>query len=216
MTEDSRVAFILSLLTGDALAWADPLIRAQAPIMSYSQTLMDEMAQVFDHDVTGREAAARLTRLKQGNRSVAEFSVTFRALAGETGWADEPLITLFVNAISDPVKDALVTLEPPATLSSLISTAIRIDNRVREREREKGEKRERPTSHWLPSPNRAAGFTPIPSQISREEPMQVDSSSLRNTQERKAGRGQEQCRYCRKKGHTIENCFKLTRKGESH
>lgn len=56
---------------------------------------MNEMTIVFDHDISGKEAATRLTRIRQGNQSVANFSITFRALAGETGWAQEPLITPF-------------------------------------------------------------------------------------------------------------------------
>ena len=59
--------------------------------------LMKEMVIVFDHDVSGQEAAMRLTRLRQGNETVAPFSITFRALAGETGWAEAPLQSIFLK-----------------------------------------------------------------------------------------------------------------------
>lgn len=140
-SEEARVAFILSLLTGSALAWAEPLIRTNSQVISSSEHLMEEMAQVFDHDVSGCEAANKLIQLRQGSQSVAEFSITFRALAGEAGWQGGPLISLFQNALSDPVQDALVMLDPPATLDALISTAIRTDNRIRERERHKTKKK---------------------------------------------------------------------------
>ena len=111
--------------------------RYRAAIMSNSTDLMKEMIVVLDHDVTGREAATRLTRIRQGSQSVAAFSILFRSLAGEMGWPEAPLCTLFTNALSDPVRDALAIMDPPAALDTLISAAIRIDNRIRERDCEK-------------------------------------------------------------------------------
>lgn len=40
---------------------------------------------MFDHAVRGREAVNQLLLLKQGNRSVSDFSGSYRILAGETG-----------------------------------------------------------------------------------------------------------------------------------
>lgn len=206
-SHDSRVAFILSLLTGTALAWADPLIRANAPIMNNADRLMEEMAVVFDHDISGQEAAMKLTRLRQGRESVATFSITFRALAGETGWSEGPLISMFLNALADPIKDALAVLEPPVSFDALVSTAIRIDNRIREREREKGEKKDRSRRyfHSLEDTPPAPSLTHSPARS--EEAMQVDSSTLRNCP---IGSRTEWCRYCRRKGHTKDQCPKLS------
>ena len=111
---------------------------------------MNEMAIVFDHDVSGQEAAMKLTCLRQGNETVADFSISFRALAGKTGWAEGPLRALFLNALTDSVKDALAPLEPPASFNALVSTTIRIDNRLRERGRERGDRRDRPSRHVPP------------------------------------------------------------------
>ncbi|KAJ8333531.1 hypothetical protein SKAU_G00415390 [Synaphobranchus kaupii] len=177
-TQEARVAFILSLLTGTALEWADHLIRASSPVMSHTDRLMAKMTSVFDHDVSAQEAAMRLTRLRQGTETVASFSIRFRALAGETGWADGPLSSLFLNALSDSVKDALSVLKVPATFGALVSTAIRVDNRIREREREraKGGNRDRPPRH-LPPPALPPSAYP---SFSREEPMQVDGAAVCN------------------------------------
>ena len=237
-TEDARTAFILSLLTSKALAWADPLIRAQSPVVTDSQRLMNEMAIVFDHDITGQEAATRLTRLRQGSQSVAEFSIEFRALAGETGWNDGPLITLFMNALSDPVRDALAPFDPPASLGQLITTTIRIDNRVRERGREKADRVNWSMHSGLSLPVQNAGLS---SAQGAEEPMQVDSLSfrsclkyqqvrcygcnelghLRSTCPKRAKQGptnrsKNQCPYCKGIGHTKDKCAKLAAKEESH
>lgn len=214
MTEDARVAFILSLLTGAALAWAEPLVRAEAPVMLNSSRLMDEMTLVFDHDITADEAGIRLTRLRQGARSVADFSIEFRSLAGETGWAEPPLITLFAAALSDPVKDELAAREKSDTLADLITKAIRIDNRIRERNREK----HKPT----PTVPRVAPLSSVPrsyessraSPYKGGEPMEIGSSSL--SEARRETRTREGlCYYCGQTGHLKRDCPKLAGKGQS-
>ena len=78
-------------MTRTALAWAEPLIHSDSPVVRDIDRLTKEMVLVFDHDVSGQEAAMRLTRLLQGNETVTAFSITFRTLAGETGWAEAPL-----------------------------------------------------------------------------------------------------------------------------
>ena len=77
--------------------------------MRDSEILITEISSVFDHDLSGEEAATHLTRMRQGNESVVTFSITFRSLAGETGRPQAPLMTLFRNALSDPVRDALAS-----------------------------------------------------------------------------------------------------------
>lgn len=200
-SEDSRVALILSLLEGPALDWAVPLIRAQAPVLNDSQSLMNEMEMVFDHELYDKEVAMKLTRMRQGTSSVAEFSITFRTLAGATGWPEGPLITLFTNALSDQVKDALAAVGSPDTFDTLVTSAIRIDNRIRERERERRHRHTRvPLEEGLP-------FPPRSSVVSSSEPMQVDSTSVRDSGE--GGSREDWCRYCRRKGHTKVECPKL-------
>ena len=74
---------------------------------------MEHMESVFDYGLSPRfEAARRLARLRQGSETVAEFSIRFRALAGETGWPEAPLMTQFSEALQDPIQDALAVLEP--------------------------------------------------------------------------------------------------------
>lgn len=175
--------------------------------MNSATDLMKEMIMVFDQDVTGREAATRLTHIRQGNQSVAAFSITFRSLAGETGWPEAPLCTLFSNALIDPVKDALALMDYPDTLDALISAAIRVDKRIREREWEKQGTKTTRTTHIPHSQAVLVVGNPPYSSIG-EEPMQVDSSHLRQ--------GREFlplviCWHCRQKGHLRRNCPK--RKG---
>lgn len=66
-----------------------------------------------------------------------EMAVEFRTLAAESGWNDEALHGVFQQALSETIKDELMSRDEPQTLEELISLAICIDNRRRERRRER-------------------------------------------------------------------------------
>lgn len=51
--------------------------------------------EVFDHSVQTREAASQLLTLKQGSRSVADYSIEFRVLAAGSGWNNSALRGVF-------------------------------------------------------------------------------------------------------------------------
>ena len=53
-----------------------------------------------------RSGAERLLLLCQGSRSIVSFAVEFRTLAVESGWNEEGLQGVFLNALGSDVKDA--------------------------------------------------------------------------------------------------------------
>lgn len=75
--------------------------------------------------------------MRQGSRSVAEYSVELCTLSAEAGWNDPALQTAFRWGLNDPVRDALVLGSQPASLNALVDRAIELDNRHRERRRER-------------------------------------------------------------------------------
>lgn len=88
---------------------------------------------MFDHPVTGREASKRLLSLQEGNRSAADFAIQFQTIAAGSGWNHEALLTCFVNGLSEALKDELAIRDPISNLEALFDLAIRLDNRIRER-----------------------------------------------------------------------------------
>lgn len=76
--------------------------------------------------------------LSQGSLSVVEFSIEFRIAAAESGWGEKELKGVFLKSLSDTLKDELASRDKPTYLEELILLAIRIDNRLRERQRERG------------------------------------------------------------------------------
>ena len=224
-TDGSRVAYVMTLLTGRALAWANALIERQSPLCANYKLFTDEMRRVFDCRVRGRDAATRMLNLRQGRNSVANYAIDFRVLAAESGWSDDALIPTFLHGLSDEVKDELVSRELSEGFDSLVTLAIQVDNRIRERRREKrlssasglAERfRERPRApdyfregpsasddaRMFPSPPMASAAAGV---SSTEEPMQLGRTKL-SPRERERRMAAKLCLYCGKPGHFLASC----------
>ena len=102
--EKARICFIMSLLAGNALDWVGPLIRSKSVVVDSLDRIQKELISVFNHNIKGSEVATRLKNIKQGKKSVAEFAILFRSMATSTRWSDEPLMSLFVRSLSEPVS----------------------------------------------------------------------------------------------------------------
>ena len=214
-THRTKVAFIISLLTGRALSWASQAWEQERDFCFDIKEFMAEMKKVFDHPVTGREAAKRLTTICQGARSVADYAIDFRTLATEVGWSSGPLITLFQEGLTDSLKDELATRDIPDDLDGFIDLAIRIDNRLRERGRDRGRGTRLSTNIRLPSDSEPAPVTQMavsgPSP-STGEPMQLGRTKL--TKEEKERRARMNCCfYCGQPNHMASSC---PLKGQAH
>ncbi len=214
-TARSKVAYVITLLSGKALAWATALWEQspQPAICSDYSCFIEEMRRVFDHPVSGREAASRLLQLTQASPSVAELAVDFRTLAMESGWNQEALTVAFNRALSDEIKDELAARDPATDLESLIDMAIRLDNRLQERRRERTEtSRKAPIQHSLALP--LSPDLPAPYVTCTEEPMQLGWSRLSRS-ERDHRMKERCCLYCGESGHFRASCQILSRKANS-
>jgi Retrotransposon gag protein len=72
--------------------------------------------------------------------SVADYAAEFQRIADylAPGWGDKPLVFLFRLHLKENVKDALVHEKPyPKTLCEMVAAAIRLDNREREKIRDR-------------------------------------------------------------------------------
>ncbi len=81
VTEESQVAFVITLLNGRARDWATAVWDARAPFCATFQDFRAEMIKLFDRSAQGDEAASQLARLNQDGRSVTDYSIKFRTLA---------------------------------------------------------------------------------------------------------------------------------------
>ena len=182
-TEKARIAYLIGALQGEALAWATAVWEHGSAVCSEYSAFTKEMRRVFDHLVRGREASQRLLLLHQDSRSVASFAVEFQTLAVESIWNEEALQGVFLNALGGDVKDELTSREESSDLEHLIALAIRVDNRLRERRRERALRSSSTPSSMPPAaprPPLSVSFPPRHERTlpSESEPMQIGRTHL--------------------------------------
>ncbi len=169
-TEESKIAFVITLLSGRAALWGTTVWEQKLPCCTSFQSFSEEIRKVFDRAASGREAARFLAELRQGDRSVTDFSIEFRTLAAECRWNPEAQWDMFFHGLADYVNDEIYALELPTSLDGLVSLAIRVDARLQQR----GQRARRTSANnrldHLPIPYRDAdiGFAePDPMQMGR-------------------------------------------------
>lgn len=208
-TDAAKVAYIITLLTDRALAWATAVWEEQTRVCQRYVWFTEELRRIFDHPVGGREAASRLLRIKQGTRSAADYAVEFRTLAVESRWDSAALRATFQHGLSEHLKDELATHETPGELEDLIEIAVRADNRHRERQRDR-----RNTLTYLPEPRTRPSPTETQPRNSGssthgwEEPMQLGHTHI-SAEERDRRMREHCCLYCGTPGHFRSVCPEL-------
>ena len=110
------------------------------PQLAFDLSLfLNEFKATFDHPSGGADAAGRLHSIIQGSCSAAEYTLEFRTLAANSGWGDIALRSAFRRGLSEDIKDLIVRDQPP-TLQDLITLVLRMDDRLRERRRERAQR----------------------------------------------------------------------------
>ncbi|MGL5597224.1 MAG: DUF4939 domain-containing protein [Aeromonas sp.] len=198
-TEQTRVAFVITLLTGRAREWGVAVWNAQDPCCVTFEAFRTEMTKLFDRSARGDEAAALLSRLLQKGSSVTDYAIRFKTLAAACDWNPSALRARFLEGLDPAIVDELAATEPPRELDSLIDLALRVEGRlVRRRLLRLPSSRVMLPSHDSPSP---AGFP----DDSAPEPMQL--GRLRLTPLQKQQRlTQGLCFYCGKPDHRVAQC----------
>lgn len=198
-SEETKVAYVISLLTGQALRWATAEWERGSAIRFSFSDFAAELRRVFDPVRPEKEAARLLASLRQGDKSVDQYAIEFRTLAADTKWNESACFDLFYQGLSERLKDELAARDLPSTLHALIDLASRIDRRLRERRRERTV-----VGSYMSPPN----LFPLPARSGSEqtaEPMQLGRTRL-TPEERERRYKQGLCFYCSNQGHQVRDC----------
>ncbi len=188
-TEESRIAFLCSLLTDKALDWVTAVWNFNRPAFTSFESFLQRFRAVFDLPEGGDGAGEQILTLKQGRNTAAEFALAFRTLAAQTGWPDDPLKLHFRRGLSLELQTELACRDEGKTLDQLIDLAIRIDNMIRSRRPSRGS-----TYH-----------SPSPPVVPEQEAMQVGHARI-SPEERDRRYRQNLCLYCGQAGHVKVSC----------
>ncbi len=186
-TDISRVSFICSLLSGRALEWATAVWEAASLSFPPLNEFLRQFREVFEHSASGKEAGEQLLALRQGKDTAADYSLTFRTLAAQTGWESGLLKLLYRKGLSAELQSELACRDEGRTLEEFINITIRLDNLLRSRRSSR-------------SPLASA-----PATISEPEPMQVGITRL-SLEEREPRIRNHLCLYCGQSGHLRASC----------
>ncbi|XP_029427066.1 calcium-binding protein 7 [Rhinatrema bivittatum] len=134
----------------------------QDPLLQNLQEFVLNFRLPFDDPARQTTATSELLHLRQGTRSMADYTIDFRTLAMEVGWRDDCLRGIFLEGLASRIKDELAGRDLPDDLNDLIDIAGRVDRRLQQREKENRSVRRTPpptpSSAWLPSPRQLSLF----------------------------------------------------------
>ncbi|KAI4897595.1 hypothetical protein NFI96_032131 [Prochilodus magdalenae] len=205
-SDQSRIAFVISCLSGRALDWAT----AEWDNIKDGtyENFIKEFQAVFDHPNAGRAAADLLMQLQQGTRSVADYALEFRTVAAGSGWNETALLTAFRNGLNTDIRKELACRDDGLSLKAYISLAIHFDQLKHGGTSVTRRSIAARTPALPPSVSPWPRQTPAsrtPSELSAEEPMQLGGSRLSSEERLRRLRG-GLCMYCGNSGHIIRNC----------
>ena len=151
---------------------------------------------------------------------MAEYISKFDQYVQQTGWSDTDHRTRFYNELTEDVKDALTFTNRPTTTLNELKTASHIfDQRIRQRNAEKGGK---PVQPLHLSPHSAKD----PNAMDVDASQQLDSKEVRNRKtytsfmrgkcfgcgspdhtKKEGGHERDRCNHCKKVGHRSPVCM---------
>ena len=199
----TQVAFIGTLLSGNARSWFAPLLEKDSPVLYNLEASMKRFTTAFGDSDREGVAERKIQNLRQGSRSAAIYAAEFQQLTCDLDWNDKAFMTRFRYGLRDDVKNLLITMPKVDTLEELISQAIICDNRLFELRQER-------RSSW----RNDGAFSAFPrgpeNHSTGPEPMQIDAVRVKSLtpEERKRRMEEGLCLYCGERGHRAGGCPK--------
>ncbi|KAJ1215323.1 hypothetical protein NDU88_002932 [Pleurodeles waltl] len=203
----TKVGYLISALSGPALAWATPMVSSNDPVLSDYSAFVNRFKLMFSRPGLEASAEEALCDIHQGSQDVLQYITRFRQLAAETTWVERTLVTLFRRGLKEKIKDELVHSTRVEDLRGLMDQALSIEYRLQERRAEKRKSR----GSFQPStsrvfPHRSEECRP-PVRDTEGEPMQVDTTrGPLSPSEREDRRKKGLCLYCGSAGHILRTC----------
>ena len=197
-TDQAKVAFVLSYLSGNAADWSIPLVNQDDPVLHDFQAFQLNMEKLFARHSQGQALDNELLSLRQGNQDLLAYIASFNRLIVETQWPEDKRITLFYRGLRGELKDVLAqVVNPPQDCSDYIDLVVQIDHRLQNRKADRSK-----------FDARVFSKPPTPSKgVDSGEPMQIGGLKGPLTQKERERRKQLQlCLYCGNSGHFLRDC----------
>ncbi|CAM4706099.1 unnamed protein product [Leuciscus chuanchicus] len=189
-SEKAKIAFIISLLTGRALNWAQALWDSDAPALQSFDGFLNHFSTVFSQSSNAISVHDQLFRLRQGNSSVSDYALRFRTIAASSGWNEIALMTAYRQGLNSDICLQLAIYDDTIGIEKLIQRSILIAQH-------------RTACFQNPSARPPRLSEPVNPPV--PEPMEFDSGRLTTT-ERNRRRTNNLCFYCGASEHYRAEC----------
>ncbi len=188
-TEWAKVEFIISLLNGRALQWAEALWSSQSPQINSLEDFVELFHEVFSQPTTEVSVHDELFRLRQADLSIHEYMLPFRTLAASSGWNEVALLSAYRRGLNPALRQQMSIYDDSVGFESFLQKAARVSQCLTACHMES-------IPIATASPSRAS---PIP------EPMITDKYHL-SIPERSRRLTQGLCLYCGSAEHHLRTC----------
>ncbi len=186
-TERSKVAFLISLLSGRALSWARAIWNANTSLINSYAAFTNHFKEVFELATGALSVSDQL--LRQGTSSTHEYTLQFRTLAATCSWNEAALLGAYRQGLDTSIRAQMAIFDDSVGLESFMLKANRIAQCLSACH----------TAEAVHQPASPAHGSPVP------EPMQVDTARL-SSHERARRMATGLCLYCASADHFIRSC----------
>ena len=116
-----------------ALSWFIPLLKKNPFLLKDLDDFLTKFNDTIDETNKVQMATTKICSLRQRSHLTLVYAADFCQLACDVDWDDNAHISVFCRGLQDDVKDLLLNLLDPLTLTKAVTQAVRCDNRLFER-----------------------------------------------------------------------------------
>jgi hypothetical protein len=154
VSDTEKVLWTTALLEGAAFNWIEPFIKDfmenKTDLGQCSTAMTKDTLTIFQTwkgfkkcirrvfgDIDAERTAVRSIQNLRQKGSAANYTAEFQQHQAKTKWNDEALCAQYYRGLKDGVKDEMCRSDKPDDLKEMIDLAVKIDNRLYERNLEK-------------------------------------------------------------------------------